>query len=520
MKIGKKKIFFLILSLVIILVGCSEDTNNSDDKKTKDTINVALSAQPATLDPTMASGPPTSHVARNIFEGLMAPDSKGKPQPMLTESVDTSEDGKTYTFHLRENVMFHNGEEMTSEDVVASLEYWEENLGMAKDFFEGSTWETDGEYTVVLQLDKPSSLVLDILAFEKTPAAVMPKEIIDSAGPEGVKEFIGTGPYKYEDWKQDSYIHLIKYEDYQPVKSESDGLAGEKNVLVDNIYFHIVKDTTTRLSGIEAGEYDVALEMDTNSYEQLKNSSNLKEVLNPYGDFSILINKQKGLFSDYKMREAVNAALDLKAIMMAGWSDEDLFGLDPSYMDIMNETWASEEGKEKYNQNDPEKAKQLLKEAGYEGQEIILITARERPSYYKSAVVIKEQLDNVGINTKLQSYDWATFLDYTAGSDNWDLGTIGLGFVETPLQLLSLSPDYRGNVEDEQVERMLTEIKHLESIDEAREKWDELQKYVWGELLPVVKVGTFKDVYVTGNNVSGLTNYRGPVFWNTEIFDE
>src|SRR5699024_2919638 len=147
------------------------------------------------------------------------------------------------------------------------------NLGMAKDFFEGATWETDGDYTVILQLTKPSSLVLDILAFEKTPASIMPKEVIDSAGPEGVQEFVGTGPYRYEDWKQDSYIHLKKFDDYKPVSSTSDGLAGEKNALIDNLYFHVAKDTTTRLSGIEAGEYDVALEMDTNSYDQLKNSS-------------------------------------------------------------------------------------------------------------------------------------------------------------------------------------------------------------------------------------------------------
>src|SRR5699024_799889 len=101
-------------------------------------------------------------------------------------------------------------------------------------------------------------------------AAVMPKEVVDSAGAVGVSEFIGTGPFQFAEWKQDQYIHLTKYEDYEPVDLPADGASGKKEALVDDLYFDIVTDASTQVAGIQTGEYDIILDLPNEHYEQVK----------------------------------------------------------------------------------------------------------------------------------------------------------------------------------------------------------------------------------------------------------
>src|SRR5699024_8843955 len=150
-----------------------------------------------------------------IFEGLMALTSEYESVPMLAESVDQSEDGLTYTFNLRQGVLFHNEKEMKADDVVASMERWLEKNPSLDLLFGGSTWEEQDEYTVVLTLERAVTGVLDALAPTLQAPAIMPKEVIEDADETGVKEFIGTGPFKFVEWSQDQYIHLTKFDDYQ-----------------------------------------------------------------------------------------------------------------------------------------------------------------------------------------------------------------------------------------------------------------------------------------------------------------
>ena len=127
-------------------------------------LRVALSGQPPTLDPPMGSLILTRDTSRLMFETLVTPNAQYEAVPMLAESVETSDDSMTYTFHLRKGVKFHNGEEMTAEDVVASMYRWLEKSTTTGNIFNGATFEAEDDYTVVLQLTQPSSLTLDTLA--------------------------------------------------------------------------------------------------------------------------------------------------------------------------------------------------------------------------------------------------------------------------------------------------------------------------------------------------------------------
>src|SRR5699024_1261849 len=162
------------------------------------------------------------------------------------------------------------------EDVVASMQRWLTMSSRAKTLIPDALFESADKHTVTMKLDDVASDVLYILAGQGQFPAIMPKEIVESAETTGVTEFIGTGPYRFEEYKTDSYLHLKKYEDYKGVDQSPSGLAGAKEVFVDDLYFHFVTDATTRQTGLQTGLYDIVNSMALENYETLKEDSNIE----------------------------------------------------------------------------------------------------------------------------------------------------------------------------------------------------------------------------------------------------
>ena len=178
-----------------------------------------------------------------------------------------SDDGMVYTFKLRQGVKFHNGEEMKADDVVASMNRWLELSAKANTLIGGSVFEEVDDYTVKMTANQASSDIIMILASPIQFAAIYPKEVVESASEEGITEYIGTGPYKLAEWKQDQYVKLERYEDYQPSPNASTGLADAKDVVSDVIYFRVVTDSATRIAGVENGQYDIAEDVPLERYQ-------------------------------------------------------------------------------------------------------------------------------------------------------------------------------------------------------------------------------------------------------------
>lgn len=534
MKINRINIFIIaiLFGLIIVLAGCSttddskseSDTNDSaqnadnEEQTTEGTLRVALSAQPTTLDQPISTNTSTRDISRMIFETLVTTNAEFQPVPMLAESIDVSEDGKTYTFHLREGIKFHNGNDMTSEDVVASMYRWLDKSAITGTIFNDATFTAEDDYTVVLALVEPSALVMDILASTKMSAAIMPKEIVESAPEEGISEYIGTGPFKFEEWKSDQYVHLTKFDDYQSLEEEASGLGGKKEALVDDIYFEFVTDPATQLAGLQTGEYHVAYALPFDNYELIMDDPNLDSILEKLGEYVLIYNKVEGPASSFKIREAINTGLNIEEIMIQAFTHEDIYSMEPGYMteDIAN--WASDAGSDFYNLNDQEKAKQLLEEAGYNGEEFTLMTTRDYPHMYNASVVIQEQLTNLGMNVKLEVYDWPTLADKRDNSfGEWDAFVNGLTTVTTPTQLLAISPTYAGGVQDEKIIDLTEQIATASSQEEAKQIWDELQGYAYEHHLPVSLLGKFHTLYGKTDQVEGIFDHHGLVYWNVSV---
>lgn len=166
MKLSKRSLFLVMLaSIVFFIIGCSSNESEVDGNKSDETSNdeantgsvlkIALDGQPPTLDQPTAAPTAIRDTARLMFETLLTTDSNYAAVPMLAESVET-DDNKTYVFHLREGVLFHNGKEMIAEDVIASMERWLEKSAITGTIFEGATWTAEDNYTVVLELVESS----------------------------------------------------------------------------------------------------------------------------------------------------------------------------------------------------------------------------------------------------------------------------------------------------------------------------------------------------------------------------
>ncbi len=516
--------FLLLILSSFLVIGCTNQgsdktsgENNSPDSKQVEApeIRVAINAQPTSLDPHMTTASMTSAVSRNIFETLVTINSNYEPVPMLAESVDISEDQLNYTFSLRKGVKFHNGKELNAEDVVASMARWLEKSAIAqKSLGEGALFTVKDDYTVVLQLKEVSTGVLNAMSTAKQLAAIYPKEVIESAdSSDNIKEFIGTGPFKFEEWKQDQYIHLTKFDDYVGIEASPDGMSGEKNPKVKDLYFDVVTDPTIRLSGLQTGLYDIAMNIQPEHYEQVKNSKNAKALTDQRTYLILNFNKKEGPLANVKLRQAISAALDLNSIMYGSFGNEEIYDIYPGFMK-MDQKFYSDAASEYFNQKNPELAKKLLKEAGYNGEEIVLMTSRDYDHFYQAATIIQQQLQEIGMKIKLDVYDWPTFLDLENKSDKWHMETTGYTTWITPAENIIFNSNSPGWTSDPSLDEIISSIKSSSSDEELQTKYDALQEFLLRDYVPGVKLGNYADIYGVNNNVVDFSTHEGMILWN------
>lgn len=242
---------------------------------------MAYQAQPQTLDPHVTTSQASATIGRNVFETLVTVDSRYQIKPMLADSWEQSEDGKTITFRLRKGVRFHNGKELTADDVVASMNRWITTASAGKDHFKDARFEAKDAHTAVLHLQQPTATAMPVLAYlGGNYPAIMPKEIIETADPKGVKDYVGTGPFQFKEWKQDQYIHLAKYPDYAPREEAADGLAGKREA-GGRFVLPVYPGRLYTGGGLTVGEYDVAADVSYDNVERLETDSNIKIEVAP-----------------------------------------------------------------------------------------------------------------------------------------------------------------------------------------------------------------------------------------------
>lgn len=522
----KTLITSLMVVFILVLAACGSSNNNDDSKSNNSdegasqggTLEVAYPTQPQSLDPQGSTAEATRDAARLIYEALVTVDEDYQVIPQLAESFEVNDENTDISFKLREGVKFHNGDEMTADDVVTSMEKWAIN----KSFLGEHEWEKIDDYNIELHLEKPSSLVMFFLADQGNMAAIMPEDIAkegeDEDEEDGANEYIGTGPFKFIEWKQDNYIKFEKFDDYEPRSEDPSGLGGEKVAMVDEINWNFVPDSSTRVNGLLSGKYDFAHMIDYDAIPQLEGSPDVEVDVWPYGIEGLVFNKKEGLFTDVKARQAVNYALDMDTVMSSAFSGEDFYTLNPSLFLEDQIDWYTDAGKEYYNQKDQDKAKELLKEAGYDGEEIVILTSRDYSHHYNAAVATQQLLEDVGMNVKLDVYDWPTLLERRDDPSAYDIFYTGFSIVSTPHQYVFLDSEtqWPGWTNDKDLDELLDKIKESSDQEEAKVLYEELQEIYW-ERVPVINTGENSRVSGYSDKLEGYNQMLGPVFWNVSV---
>ena len=384
------------------------------------TLRVALTASAPSLDPHSGTHLAIREIGMHIFENLLAFDSRFQVVPQLAERWETSADGKMYTFHLRKGVKFHNGREMTAEDVKASVDRFRAMAPRRNELDDVEKIEVAGPATIRITLKRVNAAFLAAIANPICQLAILPKEAVDGK-PINKADIVGTGPYRFVEWIPDRWVRIARFPDYKPEgKVDVGGLGGARHAYAEEIRFIPVPEPGARVAGLQTGEYEFADFLPTPAMPQLTGDRNLRVArLGPQNYPTVYFN-HTGKFKNLKLRQAVQAALNMDEIMQVA-NDGD-GRVDPGFY-FKEQVWHTAAGGKLYNQKNPAKAKQLLKEAGYSGEPVVFVTNTSYDYMYKAAQVMQAQLKTIGMNVTLGVYDWPGSLAVRKDMTKWDMFT-------------------------------------------------------------------------------------------------
>lgn len=455
----KKIKFILILALLsVFFLSCGKAGIN---RKNQDTLKVAFAYKPRSFDPHRNTDSSTLAVTKQIYSNLFSLNENGEIIPELVEKVEILSDN-SILLKLREKVYFHNGTELTAEDVKASLM---RNLAIpvSKVLVESiKEIEVIDKYNLkIIQKNSPS-ILLHNLAHSSTAIV---KEVEENE--DGIN-LVGTGPYKISDWSIAEKVQLEAFDKFYAGKAK-----------MSNIIFLTIPETSNRVIALETGEIDIAYDIASTDIKGIEEKKGLKVINNlSLGTDFITINTKK--IPDKKIRQAIEYAIDKQAIIdtvYEGYSNIPNSILTPAVFGYSKEFIPRE-----YNL---EKARELLKESEVERMSLELWIYDE-PTRQQMAQIIQANLKEIGIDVSIQVVEVSSFLQFTAAGEHDML--IGLWYISTgdadygyyPL-LHSTSVGGVGNrsfYSNLKVDKYLDYAREVTSLEERKKAYIEAQKII------------------------------------------
>ena len=386
---------------------CVAGAAQAQTNKTR--VTLAMVLEPTGLDPTTAPAAAIGEIVHyNVLEGLTKINVNGAVTPLLAESWTMDPDGKSYTFKLKKGVKYHDDEAFDSSDVKFSFERAkdEKSTNKAKKavFDNIARIDTPDAHTVILTLNNADGNFLFRLG-ENTAVILDPKSAAGTA-----TKPIGTGPFKFEDWKKGSSVSLAKW----------DGFRDAKSVKLQRVTFRFINDPAARVAALMAGDIDGVPRLDApQAVKQLQSDQRFVVAIGSTAGKGIMsINNRKKPFDDVRVRRALMHAIDRKAFI-----DGVLEGLGQPIGSHFTPTDAGYVDLTAQYEYDPEKAKALLKEAGVATPLNVTLTLPPPQYARKGGEVLAAQLAKVGVVAKIENVEWAQWLGGTF-KGNFDLTVI------------------------------------------------------------------------------------------------
>lgn len=395
----------LTIFLIMAVCGCARsDSSPSSSTGQKDSVIIAMTGgEPGGFDPQRSLDLNAMTVFVNIYDTLVESDGacSNDIRPELATSWEISNDGLTYTFHLRDDVTFHNGEPFTSADAKYSIERARAEPASASYCTMIESVEAPDPYTVVIHLNmKFADFMRNIggVFF-----AIVNEKAITEADADYARNPVGTGPYKFVEWRQGDYITLEANEEYF-----------NAGFPIKHVTYKYFADTSTAMIALQNGEIDAfpnSAAIDAPTVAADPNLS-LTYVASDTSTW-VGMNLNAAPFDDIKVREAIRYAINKEAVLKGALNGEGILANSN-----LNEKMLG------YNPNDPltnlydlEKARELMREAGYENGFSCTMKVVPTDSRDKAAQIVQAQLKEIGINIQIEQLERATFFEVAATGD-------------------------------------------------------------------------------------------------------
>ncbi|RWK47258.1 MAG: ABC transporter substrate-binding protein [Mesorhizobium sp.] len=362
------------------------------------------------FDPVVTTASITANHGLAVYDTLFSLDSKLTPQPQMIGKWGVSDDKRIYTFELRDGLGWHDGTPVTATDCVASIRRWG-HVGGQLIMERTRDISTKDEKTFTIALKEPLGMLTEILAKVSTPCLYIMREKDASRSPtEQVTANIGSGPFKFNEAlaKPGANFTYDRNEKYVARNEAPDGLAGGKVVNIDRVVWDNISDQQTAFAALQSGEVDFLSGPSADLYSAIESDPNLAlQVLNKSGNvFFLRMNCLQKPYDNVKARQAMLHLIDQEAFMRTSFPPQytsivtSLFGNHTPYSNDENTGWYKKGG-------DPEKAKQLFKEAGYAGEKVIVLQSTDWTEASNASQLLAATLRKIGVNAELAPSDWS-----------------------------------------------------------------------------------------------------------------
>ena len=530
-----KKLCAVVLAATLatsLFIGCGDNsTSTGSSSGSNQSLVFNLGEDPETMDPTLNNSSGAGTMILNAFEGLMVLDENDQPTEGAAESYEVSDDGLVYTFKLRQDGKWSDGEPVVADnfkyswlralDKATAAEYAYQlfYIKNAEKFYNGEVSADEvgikviDDYTLEVTLETPTSYFLQLCAFT---TYVPLREDIVSANPEGwatnPETYVSNGPFKLVQWDMKDQLVFEKNENYWDKDS----------VKLDTLTFKLVTDETTAYSELKAGNFDMVNSVPTNEIEP-GIAEGLVHVNPKLGNYYFVINvgKQDTMNADVKevlsnklVRQALNLAIDRQEIIDNVGKAEQVPAYSFVPQGITDENGNEFASKEYYDPSDMEgniaKAKELLKEAGYENGEglpTIELMYNSEGAHKDICQIVQENLAKIGINIELANQEWAVFLN-TRQQGGYEIARQGwIGDYSDSMTFLDLFVTGGGNNDsgysNPEYDALIAAAKVESDPDKRKEQLREAEDILMDDM-PILPIYYYTTVMGWNENVKGI----------------
>jgi ABC-type transport system substrate-binding protein len=505
------KVFPFVGSLIVLLLGFSLPLRAASEVPRRGgTLNVGILKDLSLMNPLVKTSSVDRRIRGLMFEPLLGIDLRGNLQPGLALAWKISPGGKSYLFKLRQGVKFHNGQEMTAEDVKFAIDYTmnPKNGAFGYSRLAGvESVEAADRYTLHISLKTPSAAFLssltDIKTFSVIPKGSLPEEMskLNAYPP-------GTGPFRFVEWQPDQRIVLRRHEGYW-------GRGG----FLEAVILRPIKDDAMRFVTLQAGDVDMIEHAPFEWAKQITTGrvNGISLAVATYGGFdAIRFNVAGPPFNNKKLRQAVAHAIDRKEILHAAH-----FGFgEPSEQNYPKpHAWYIDGVAAP--KLDYEKARSLVREAGYKGEPIEMVISQEVEKQ-TMATVLQSQLKKIGINIRIQPLEYSAFTDRERRGDfafTFSGGSPKTDPSETYAPHFRCEPDLKKRQSnttgycDQEVDGLLRKAETEVDVEKRKLLFQQILKKI-NDDLPILYVGFSPDFIAFRDYAKGFaTDHDGSLQW-------